>query len=108
MASSHLFILVTLAIVTPCILATDFVVGWTINFDYQTWAQEKQFYAGDKLIFKYPKGVHNMYKLNGTGFQQCAVPLDSVLLISGNYVVTLATLGRKWCKGIKAHDQSNG
>ncbi|KAM1158958.1 hypothetical protein ACFX19_032749 [Malus domestica] len=101
MASSHLFIiLVTLAIVAPSILATDFVVGddkgWTINFDYQTWAQGKQFYVGDKLVFKYPKGVHNVYKVNGTEFQQCAAPLDSVPLTSGNDVVTLATAGRKW------------
>lgn len=52
--NSQLFIvLATLALVSPCILATEFVVGddkgWTINFDYQAWAQGKQFYVGDKL-----------------------------------------------------------
>ncbi|KAM2181624.1 hypothetical protein ACFX1Q_032199 [Malus domestica] len=76
MASSHLLILVTLAIVAPCILATDFVVG-------------------DDKVFKYPKGVHNVHKVNGTGFQQCAAPLDSVPLTSGNDLVTFATPGRK-------------
>ncbi|KAB2622575.1 stellacyanin-like [Pyrus ussuriensis x Pyrus communis] len=89
MASSHLFILVTLAIVAPCILVTDFVVG-------DDKAQGKQFYVGEKLDFKYPKGVHNVHKVNGTGFQQSAAPLDSVPLTSGNDVVTLATPGRKW------------
>lgn len=53
--NSQLFIiLATLALVTPSILATEFIVGddkgWTINLiDYQAWAQGKQFYVGDKL-----------------------------------------------------------
>lgn len=52
--NSQLFIiLATLALVAPSILATEFIVGddkgWTINFDYQAWAQGKQFYVGDKL-----------------------------------------------------------
>lgn len=37
-----------------------------------------------------------MFKVNGTGFQQCAAPLDSVPLTSGNDVISLATTGRKW------------
>ncbi|XP_008238714.1 PREDICTED: mavicyanin-like [Prunus mume] len=99
--NSQLFIiLATLALVSPCMLATEFIVGddkgWTINFDYQAWAQGKQFYVGDKLVFNYPKGAHNVFKVNGTGFQQCAAPLDSVPLTSGNDVISLATPGRKW------------
>ncbi|KAM1050500.1 hypothetical protein TB2_031767 [Malus domestica] len=46
-----------------------------------------------KGVFMYPKGVHNVHKVNGTGFQQCAAPFDSVPLTSGNDVVTLATPG---------------
>ncbi|XP_021833730.1 mavicyanin-like [Prunus avium] len=99
--NSQLFIiLATLALVAPSILATEFIVGddkgWTINFDYQAWAQGKQFYVGDKLVFNDPKGAHNVFKVNGTGFQQCAAPLDSVPLTSGNDVISLATPGRKW------------
>lgn len=52
MASKHILIL--LAIAFPVLIsAKDFMVGdhtgWTINFDYQTWAQHKEFYVGDKL-----------------------------------------------------------
>ncbi|KAH0973936.1 hypothetical protein GBA52_015835 [Prunus armeniaca] len=101
MASSNLYIiLVTLAIFAPSVLATDYVVGddkgWTINFDYQAWAQGKSFYVGDNLVFNYPKGAHTVLKVNGTGFQQCAAPLDSVPLTSGKDVINLATPGRKW------------
>lgn len=54
MASSKLFIiLVIVAISVPSILATDFVVGdatgWTTKFDYQKWAEGKEFRVGDKL-----------------------------------------------------------
>ncbi|KAH0973943.1 hypothetical protein GBA52_015842 [Prunus armeniaca] len=101
MASSQLFIIFAiLAISAPSILATNYVVGdgkgWTINFDYQAWARGKMFYVGDNLVFNYPKGVHNVFKVNGTGFQQCSAPLDSVPLTSGHDVISLATPGRKW------------
>lgn len=40
------------AAVAP-VLAKDYVVGddkgWTINFDYQAWADSQKFYVGDKL-----------------------------------------------------------
>ena len=54
MASAQFFnILAILAILVPSILATEFVVGdhkgWTINFDYQAWAEGKEFHVGDKL-----------------------------------------------------------
>ncbi|KAI5328716.1 hypothetical protein L3X38_028113 [Prunus dulcis] len=101
MASSNLYIiLASLAVFAPSVLATDYVVGddkgWTINFDYQVWAQGKSFYVGDNLVFNYPKGAHTVLKVNGTGFQQCAAPLDSVPLTSGKDVINLATPGRKW------------
>ncbi|KAM1143293.1 hypothetical protein ACFX19_032746 [Malus domestica] len=92
MATSQLFlILAIIAIFASSILATDYVVGndkgWTINFDYQAWARGKMFYVGDNL------GAHNVFKVNGTGFQEC---LDYVPLTSGRDVINLATPGRKW------------
>jgi hypothetical protein len=52
-SSQYFFILAIVATLVPSILATEFVVGddkgWTINFDYQAWAQGKEFYVGDTL-----------------------------------------------------------
>ncbi|KAK9079693.1 hypothetical protein SSX86_001366 [Deinandra increscens subsp. villosa] len=70
--------------------------GWTLNFDYQAWAMGKQFVVGDKLVFRYPVGVHNVFKVNGTGFQQCLVPAANEALTSGYDVIDLQTPGRKW------------
>nr|XP_043623701.1 uncharacterized protein LOC122595410 [Erigeron canadensis] len=90
-------VLVLLPVTT---LATEFVVGdssgWTTNFDYQTWAKDKVFYVGDKLVFNYPKGSHNVYKVNATAFASCTVPDPSTGLTSGNDVVTLIAPGKKW------------
>lgn len=52
MASKSAFIFVAIAFLS-IVSAKDFMVGddkgWTINFDYQAWAQDKEFYVGDKL-----------------------------------------------------------
>ncbi|CAK9173125.1 unnamed protein product [Ilex paraguariensis] len=101
MASIHFLIAVTIvaAVVAPT-LAKEFMVGdekgWTNNFDYQAWAAGKEFHVGDKLIFKYPQGVHNVYKVDGTAFQLCEPPATIEPLTTGNDVITLSTPGRKW------------
>ncbi|KAL0399736.1 UNVERIFIED_CONTAM: Lamin-like protein [Sesamum radiatum] len=101
MASKAFLIMIVVAtIAAPPAFATDYVVGdrsgWTLGVNYTAWAEGKEFYVGDRLIFKYAKGVHNVYKVNGTAFQQCAVPSPSEALTSGSDVITLATPGRKW------------
>ncbi|KAJ0013172.1 hypothetical protein Pint_20067 [Pistacia integerrima] len=80
--------------------AKDFLVGdqsgWTVGFDYQGWAHGKEFHVGDRLVFNYPAGAHNVYKVNGTDFQSCNVPLEGAPLTSGNDTIVLATSGKKW------------
>ncbi|XP_052175429.1 blue copper protein 1b-like [Diospyros lotus] len=98
-AAKHVFII--LAVIFPIIVSgKDFIVGdemgWTINFDYQAWAQGKDFRVGDKLIFQYPAGAHNVFKVNGTAFQNCTKPPLKEALTSGNDTIVLATPGRKW------------
>ncbi|KAK3010284.1 hypothetical protein RJ639_011829 [Escallonia herrerae] len=99
--ASSLPICIILAILFPAIVsAKQFIVGdgkgWTTNFDYQAWAQGKYFRVGDILVFQYPAGAHNVFKVNGTGFQQCIKPPINEALTSGNDRIVLATPGRKW------------
>nr|XP_012466191.1 unnamed protein product [Gossypium raimondii] len=101
MASNKLLMLSVVAIFLPAMaMATDYIVGddsrWTINFDYQAWAKDKVFYVGDKLVFQYPKGYHNVFKVNGTAFKNCDIPPANQALSSGNDTVVLNTPGRKW------------
>ncbi|CAH1451468.1 unnamed protein product [Lactuca virosa] len=86
--------------VSPVPSSKVFVVGddkgWTLNFDYQAWAKGKQFFVGDKLVFRYAVGKHNVFRVNGTSFQQCTIPAATEALTSGYDVITLETPGRKW------------
>ncbi|KAK6942470.1 Phytocyanin domain [Dillenia turbinata] len=102
MASKQLFgVLAIIATPLPSIaVATEYIVGdangWTTNFDYQAWAKDKVFMVGDKLIFQYTSGKHNVFKVNGTGFQDCIVPPANESFNSGNDTITLLTPGNKW------------
>ncbi|KAK1419093.1 hypothetical protein QVD17_28251 [Tagetes erecta] len=102
-----------LATLATSVAATNFIVGddygWTLNFDYQAWAKGKAFVVGDKLVFKYPVGKHNVFKVDGNGFQKCVMPAANQSLASGYDVITLATAGRKWyiC-GVGKHCETGG
>lgn len=48
-------------------------------------------------VFKYPVGKHNVLKVDGTAFKDCAVPANANdTLTSGNDQIELATPGNKW------------
>ncbi|GJT04701.1 blue copper protein-like protein [Tanacetum coccineum] len=80
--------------------------GWTLNFDYQAWATGKEFVVGDKLVFRYPIGKHNVFRVNGTQFQQCTIPAVNEALTSGYDVITLVTPGRKCNYEIICEDEA--
>uniref|UniRef100_A0A7N0SX88 Phytocyanin domain-containing protein n=1 Tax=Kalanchoe fedtschenkoi TaxID=63787 RepID=A0A7N0SX88_KALFE len=116
MARCHSLVAVSIllvALVPATSMAKEFIVGddagWTIGFNYQAWAQGKEFRVGDTLVFKYPEGAHNVYKVNGSDFQACTPPSDSIPLTSGNDHILLATAGRKWylC-GVGEHCEIGG
>ncbi|KAI7993106.1 Uclacyanin 1 [Camellia lanceoleosa] len=102
MASNNfLVILAIVAVVLPSLtMATEYWVGdssgWTINYDYQAWAKDKVFYVGDKLVFNYTMGNHNVFKVNATGFSQCIIPPSNEALTSGHDIIPLMVPGKKW------------
>ncbi|CAI0414022.1 unnamed protein product [Linum tenue] len=56
-------------------------------------------------VFNYPAGKHNVFKVNGTDFQDCAKPLAAAPpLTSGSDEIPLKTAGKKWyiC-GVSGH-----
>ncbi|KAF6164963.1 hypothetical protein GIB67_005332 [Kingdonia uniflora] len=108
-----MFVLVVVILVPEATLAKEVEVeedsGWTIKFDYQVWTAGKEFHIGDKLVFRYPVGAHNVHKMNATGFQDCVAPLDIIPLVTSNDAITFATLGKKWyiC-GVGKHCEVGG
>ncbi|KAI3727547.1 hypothetical protein L6452_16163 [Arctium lappa] len=97
---TNIIFIATLVALATLISATEYTVGdengWTLDFDYQTWVQGKHFFVGDKLVFNYPSGKHNVLRVNGTSFQQCIMSSSNEALTSGNDVITLLSPGRKW------------
>ncbi|KAI3792516.1 hypothetical protein L2E82_06398 [Cichorium intybus] len=64
--------------------------GWTLDVDYQAWANGKKFTIGDKLIFKYPEGKHNVFQaIDDTAFRECIIPPAQEALTSGHDIITL-------------------
>ncbi|KVH90115.1 blue copper protein-like [Cynara cardunculus var. scolymus] len=110
---SIIFLIAIVAALATSVSAKVFIVGdhkgWTLNFDYQAWANGKKFVVGDKLVFQYAAGKHNVFRVNGTVFQQCMIPPAIEALTSGYDVITLATPGRKWyiC-GVGKHCELGG
>ncbi|KAL6192554.1 hypothetical protein ACLB2K_033641 [Fragaria x ananassa] len=102
MASNKLVTLIAVVLILlPAVaMAKDIVVGddsgWKLDFDYQAWAKDKVFQVGDTLVFKYKPPAHNVYKVDGAGFQDCTKPAKNEALTSGNDKVELKTAGNKW------------
>ncbi|GJY59078.1 putative cupredoxin [Tanacetum coccineum] len=56
-------------------------------------AQGKVFYVGDKLVFNYPKDVHDVYKVDAASFASCTVPPGTGL-----------TSGKRCCRFCDIYD----
>ncbi|GLJ42155.1 hypothetical protein SUGI_0873000 [Cryptomeria japonica] len=118
MATKSLVSFITLATLSLTIMICDpvnaanvFTVGdekgWTLGFDYQAWAQDKQFHIGDRLVFNYPKGVHNVLVVNGSSFANCVKEPIFPRLESGHDVLEFIGTGNVWfiC-GVGMHCQN--
>ncbi|XP_057812414.1 blue copper protein 1a-like [Salvia miltiorrhiza] len=98
MALNALLFAAMMAAVAAPAFGSDFIVGddagWKLNVNYTAWAQGKQFHVGDRLIFKYTQGSHNVQRLSNAGdFQGCTISAASP---TGSDIITLASPGRKW------------
>ncbi|XP_057994401.1 blue copper protein 1b-like [Hevea brasiliensis] len=105
------FLLVAVVPITT--LAKEYIVGdesgWTVGYDYQAWAQGKDFQVGDKLVFQFPVGAHNVFKVNGTAFQNCTVPSLNEALTTGKDTIVLTTPGKKgYICGVGKHCEVGG
>ncbi|KAK4749210.1 hypothetical protein SAY87_026659 [Trapa incisa] len=64
-----------LAVMLPEAGATRWTVGankgWSPNFNYTIWAQDKHFYNGDWLFFVYDRNQMNVLEVNSTDYESC-------------------------------------
>ncbi|KAH6837749.1 hypothetical protein C2S53_000784 [Perilla frutescens var. hirtella] len=93
-------IIVAAAAAAPA-FAMDYMVGdsdgWKLGVNYTTWAEGKQFYVGDTLMFMYNNASHNVLKVAGPDFQSCNISnAIGSPYTSGKDTFTLAAPGKKW------------
>ncbi|KAF8030837.1 hypothetical protein BT93_D0126 [Corymbia citriodora subsp. variegata] len=62
--------------------------GWTFNM--VNWPKGKSFRAGDTLMFKYDRTLHNVVALNKGGYDSCRTPAGAKVYSSGNDRIKLA------------------
>ncbi|KAL5060012.1 hypothetical protein RYX36_031616 [Vicia faba] len=95
-----LILFISMVLLSSVAMATDHIVGgdkgWTVDFNYTQWAQETVFRVGDNLVFNYNPSFHNVFKVNGTLFQNCTFPPENEALSTGKDIIPLKTEGRKW------------
>ncbi|KAH7679739.1 Cupredoxins domain-containing protein [Dioscorea alata] len=61
--------------------------GWTFNT--VNWPRGKSFKAGDVLVFKYDRTMHNTVAVSAAGYRGCTTPGGSKVYNSGNDRITL-------------------
>ncbi|RWR79607.1 basic blue protein [Cinnamomum micranthum f. kanehirae] len=62
--------------------------GW--SYDSSPWPLNKNFKAGDVLVFNYKPVEHNVVVVNEKGYDDCTVPPGSPTFITGKDSITLA------------------
>ncbi|KAH7577543.1 hypothetical protein JRO89_XS01G0264900 [Xanthoceras sorbifolium] len=66
-------------------------VGWTImgGVDYRKWADHKDFYVGDTLVFKYSNQYHNVKQVSQKDFLSCNTTSPIATYMTGSDFITL-------------------
>ncbi|PKU66323.1 Stellacyanin [Dendrobium catenatum] len=94
-----LALFIAMATVPAIVGAKDFIVGdeegWKVGVNYTEWAEDKDFRVGDRIVFNYVKGKHNVLKVTGPAFRSCNKTVSSPLT-TGNDKIELTSAGRKW------------
>ncbi|XP_042440450.1 chemocyanin-like [Zingiber officinale] len=78
--------------------------GWTFNM--ASWTRGKRFRAGDVLVFRYSRSVHNVVPVSAAGYNGCSAPRGSRTYNSGNDRITLARGRNYFICSIAGHCQS--
>ncbi|GJS31937.1 blue copper protein-like protein [Tanacetum coccineum] len=77
--------------------------GWALAVDYNTWASDKTFRVGDKLVFNYDSS-HTVDLVSSTDYAACAVGNSIASYNTGTTTIALNTTGSHYfiC-GIMGH-----
>ncbi|KAL0384546.1 UNVERIFIED_CONTAM: Basic blue protein [Sesamum radiatum] len=78
--------------------------GWIFNVS--GWETGKHFKAGDKLVFNYAVGRHNVVVVDKATYDSCSVPAGAPTYRSGNDTLTLKKGANYFICGVTGHCQA--
>lgn len=100
-------LLVVVSSVAAASAATSFTVGegsgWALNVNYDNWASGKTFVAGDKLVFNFATGQHDVLEVDKSGYDSCSSSNPTNSIQNGPATVTLTTGTHYYICGISGH-----
>ncbi|PHT42615.1 Umecyanin [Capsicum baccatum] len=99
-----LVLVAILAVLPENIVAVDHVVGdsmgWTIPSggpsSYANWASQRTFRVGDKLVFNFATGAHDVAKVTKSAYDSCSSTGPVTLITVGPANITLNSTGTEY------------
>ncbi|WVZ95149.1 hypothetical protein U9M48_040949 [Paspalum notatum var. saurae] len=79
--------------------------SWDLATNYTLWASGITFRAGDQLVFKYPRGAHNVMEVSKAGYDACSTtaPLSTASTGDDTVPVPAAGVTRYFICGVPGH-----
>ncbi|PWA40163.1 cupredoxin [Artemisia annua] len=69
--------------------------GWRYGFDHLNHIKDYDLIIGDKLLFKYPPGKHDVVEVSTENYVKCTVPPGAKVLTSGSDIIEFKEAGRR-------------
>ncbi|PWA56738.1 Cupredoxin [Artemisia annua] len=63
--------------------------GWTYGVDHQAFMNNIEMFVGDKLLFQYPIGQHDVVEVDAENFEKCTVPPGAKRHTSGKDLINI-------------------
>ncbi|KAJ1267186.1 hypothetical protein BS78_07G037000 [Paspalum vaginatum] len=112
MAAARALFLVAVAVAAALGTAhgASYTVGapagsWDLSTNYTLWASGITFRAGDQLVFKYPRGAHDVMEVSKAGYDACSTTAPLATSSTGDDTVALPAAGvtRYFICGVPGH-----
>ncbi|RCV08222.1 hypothetical protein SETIT_1G308500v2 [Setaria italica] len=78
--------------------------GWKFNVD--RWTKGRTFRAGDQLVFRYNRAVHDVAVVDAAAYRSCVVPRGAKVLRSGRDKVRLGRGTHYFVCTVRGHCQA--
>ncbi|CAM6118111.1 unnamed protein product [Calypogeia fissa] len=66
-----IFTMTTFSLASAAQYSVGDAAGWVLNVNYTDWAAKHTFQEGDTVVFSYPRGEHDVLRVNAQDYNAC-------------------------------------